>query len=277
MAILDAHTHVFPPEVIGRREQIAQSDRGFSVIYSDRRSKMADGAALSAYLDREGIETAVVCGFPFQDGGLIRCGNDYVLDIARSDKRILPLISIDRRHEQTAVSEAERCLKQGARGVGEIAYYDTGFSEGERKSLEGLARYLEETGMVLMLHLNEQVGHHYAGKTDVNFGEVVRFVQAFPALRIILAHMGGGICFYEFMPEVRNAFSQVYYDLAAAPFLYSRGVYAFAAEFLGSKVLFGSDYPLLTLSRYKRELERLDDEAKSRLLYDNGRRLFFGA
>ncbi len=274
MRLLDAHTHIFPPELIEKRGGIASTDSGFALLYGTGRARMTDSAGLFSYMEKEGIDRVAAACFPFEDGGLIRLANDYVLDVARTDARVLPFVMIDRRDEEAAVAEAERCFQKGACGVGELAYYKGGFGERERMSLEGLARYLEQTGMILMLHLNEQVGHDYAGKTPVDFVQVAYFVQAHPGLRIILAHMGGGICFYEFMPEIRKAFSRVYYDLAATPFLYSKDLYAFAGRFLATKVLFGSDYPLLTLARYESDLEGLDDDTRRRLLYDNGRDLF---
>ncbi len=274
MSVLDAHTHVFPPEVIDRRDEIATRDSHFSLLYNDRRARMADGKDLAAYMDKEGVDMAVATCFPFRDPGLIRLANDYVLECARLDTRILPLVVVDAHDEKAAVSEAERCFQKGARGVGEMAYYERGFGADERLRLEGIARFLEQNGRPLMLHLNEQVGHHYHGKTAVDFAEVVRFVETHPSLRMILAHMGGGICFYEFMPEIEKAFPFVYYDLAAAPYLYSNALYVFAAGFLSTKVLFGSDFPLLTLARYKPGLEGLNDEAKRRILFENGRRLF---
>ena len=274
MAVLDAHTHIFPPEVINRRDEIAARDSRFSLLYRDRRARMADGRDLAAYMDSEGVDMAVATCFPFRDAGLIRLVNDYVLECARLDARILPFVVVDTHDEKAAVSEAERGFQKGARGVGEIAYYERGFGADERRRIEGLARFLEQRDAPLMLHLNEQVGHDYPGKTSIDFAEVVRLVEAHPSLRMILAHMGGGICFYEFMPEIEKAFPLVFYDLAAAPFLYSNALYAYAARFLPGKVLFGSDFPLLTLARYRPGLEGLDDEAGRRILYENGRRLF---
>jgi|WetSurMetagenome_2_1015567.scaffolds.fasta_scaffold238424_2 uncharacterized protein len=274
MPVLDAHTHIFPPDIIEKRAAIAKTDKGFSLIYGSSHARMVDAEDLARYLDDQSLDLAVVVGFPFEDSGLIRRANDYLLEVAGADKRILPLVGVDQKNEEDAISEAERCLRQGARGVGELAYYGTGFSDDERRDLDGLGAYLEGKGMVLMLHLNEQIGHHYPGKTYVDFGAVARFVGDHPTLKIVLAHMGGGICFFEFMPEIKKAFSCVYYDLAAAPFLYSDELYAFAAQFLHSKVLFGSDYPLLSLARYKPQLEKLGDEARRKIMYENGRHLF---
>jgi uncharacterized protein len=107
----------------------------------------------------------------------------------------------------------------------------------------------------------------------VDFESVVQFATDHPRLLLILAHMGGGICFYEFMPEIKRAFTHVYYDMAATPFLYSKDLFVFAERFLLSKILFGSDYPLLSLNRYQSHLESLTVETRHLFLYENGRRL----
>jgi uncharacterized protein len=275
MPVLDAHTHLFPPFVIERREEVAARDDGFSVIYGRPASRMVDANGLVRYMDEEdGPDLVVAVGFPFKDGDLVRRCNDYTLEAAEREKRIIPFVSVNPKDGDAALAEAERCFGLGARGIGELAYYDTGFSENERRSLQGLAELLEQKEGILMLHLNEQVGHPYPGKSRVDFASVVGFVEDHPSLKVILAHMGGGICFYEFMPEIRKAFDHVYYDIAAAPYLYSEDLYAFAAAFLHTKVLFGSDYPLLSLVRYRRHLEKLDDKSRAAILYENGRRLF---
>lgn len=274
MPVFDAHTHLFSPELIEERELIASTEGGFRLLYGSGRARMADASALFSYMEDEGVDRVVAACFPFEDDGLIRAANDYVLDVAKRDERVLPFVTVGLRGGRSAVAEAERCFGLGARGVGELAYYGEGFGERQRTGLDGVARFMEQNGMVLMLHVNEQVGHDYPGKARIDFAQVVSLLQAHPDLKVILAHMGGGICFYEFMPEIRKAFSNVYYDLAATPFLYSPELYAFAARFLAGKVLFGSDYPLLTLARYKAGLESLDDGTRRKLLHDNGRRLF---
>jgi hypothetical protein len=271
--VVDVHTHVFPPEIIEKRESIAAGDKRFAAIYSDVRAKMADGKALTQYMAEQGINAAVAVGFPFRDNGLISLANDYVVELARHDGSIVPFAAVNTADRRAALSEAERCLKNGARGVGELAYYDTGFGEKERIELEELGHFLEEENAILMMHLNEQVGHHYPGKMRADFTEVARFIESVPRLQFVLAHMGGGICFYELMPEIKEAFSNVYYDLAAVPFLYSSALYKFAEGFLADKVLFGSDFPLLTLARYRPQIDALSEKAREHFLHGNARRL----
>jgi predicted TIM-barrel fold metal-dependent hydrolase len=276
MPVLDGHIHIFPPSVITERDRIADREAEFGAIYGDRRARMADVDGLLAYMEREGIEKVIAMCFPFRDRSLIRLSNDYVIDAAKTDDRIVPFICVDLYDEREALAEAARCADKGARGIGELAWYNGAFGANERKAIDPLLTYLERTGMVLAMHLNEQVGHYYPGKAKADLAEVVRLAVDHPDLSIILAHMGGGLCFYEFMPEIGKAFSRVYYDLAAVPFLYSDALYRFIESFIADKVIFGSDYPMLTLERYKSRIEALGEEVGRKVLWENGRRLLGG-
>jgi predicted TIM-barrel fold metal-dependent hydrolase len=91
---------------------------------------------------------------------------------------------------------------------------------------------------------------------------------------VILAHWGGGLLFYEAMPELREQFRNVYYDTAATPFLYHADIYRAALALnLGDKILFGSDFPLLPPSRYLPALQTLPDDAQERILFANAQKL----
>jgi predicted TIM-barrel fold metal-dependent hydrolase len=87
--------------------------------------------------------------------------------------------------------------------------------------------------------------------------QIYQMVKRFSENKIILAHWGGGILFYHILKkEVRAVLKNVYYDTAASPFLYDTEVYPLAVRLAGlEKILFGSDYPLIPPSRYKKEFE----------------------
>jgi predicted TIM-barrel fold metal-dependent hydrolase len=274
MPLIDAHTHAFPPEVIREREKIAVRDPRFAMLYSDKRARMVDEAGLTRYMTDEHIDHAVVTAFPFKDRGLIRTCNDYLLTMSAGNPKLIPFVMVDPHDEDFALTEIERCLRLGARGIGELAFYDTGFGHKERQELDPIAGYAETHGLPLMVHVNEQIGHAYHGKTKIDFQELVACIEAHQELTLLLPHLGGGICFYEFMPEIKKRFSHVYYDLAAVPLLYSREVYQFVTQFMPDRVLFGSDYPLLTYGRYEKDMQLVGEEARQKVLYQNARRLF---
>ena len=274
MPIIDAHTHVFPADVISRRQEIALQDFGFSMLYANPKARMVEEIGLTQYMAEERIDQAVVTTFPFRDRGLITACNDYVLDMAKRNPKLIPFAVVRVEDEAFALTEAARCFRLGARGIGELVFYETGFGEKERKELGLLADYAQKNDLPVMIHVNEQVGHVYPGKTRMDFQELVALIEAHPGLTTILSHLGGGICFYELMPEIRNAFTRVYYDLAAVPLLYSRGVYGLVTQCMPDKVLFGSDYPLLSYKRYASDMDCLEQEDRQKVLHLNARRLF---
>jgi predicted TIM-barrel fold metal-dependent hydrolase len=78
------------------------------------------------------------------------------------------------------------------------------------------------------------------------------------------------------MPEVKQAMKNVYFDTAASPFLYSPQIYRRVADLVGAdRILFGTDYPLLSPTRLLDEINTTDlSEAEKRLiLSENARRL----
>ena len=108
----------------------------------------------------------------------------------------------------------------------------------------------------MLVHANEPVGHNYPGKAPLGLD----FYYALAALAsdqpLILAHWGGGLGFFQLLKkEAPQTLKNVYYDTAASPFLYEPAIYAHMAAIVGKeKILFGSDYPLLSPGRYFQEM-----------------------
>ena len=226
--------------------------------------------------------TSVVFGFAFRDQGLCRLVNDYVIDaVGRYPGRLAGLACVS-PEAPGATRELERCLDLGLKGCGELMPDGQGFaaawcSNGPRpaKGFTTLAQCLEERRAPLLLHSNEPVGHHYAGKGDFTPEACFAFAKAFPDLTLVFAHMGGGLFLYELMPEVRAVLANVHYDTSAVPYLYYPEVYEVAVSCAGAnKMLFGSDYPLLSPARYQDGFERLAPEARVAVLAGNARKVF---
>src|SRR5699024_4769813 len=121
-----------------------------------------------------------------------------------------------------AVKEIDRCMDMGLTGIGEIFPYGQGFDIADAKEMANLANASIERDLPVMIHTNEAVGHHYSGKTDTTAVKASAFAKNYPNLKIIYAHWGGGLLFYELMPEILEQNRNVYYDTAANPFLYDK-------------------------------------------------------
>ena len=81
--IIDAHTHIFPPEFARNRAALAARDPWFAATYGATDARMATAEELIDSLDAAGIAAAVICGWPWRDNALCRFHNDYLLDVSR--------------------------------------------------------------------------------------------------------------------------------------------------------------------------------------------------
>ncbi|MDI7261680.1 MAG: amidohydrolase family protein [Thermodesulfobacteriota bacterium] len=268
--IIDCHTHIFPDGVRKDRESFCQRDEGFSSIYRDSKARVVGAEELIASMDESGIEKSVICGFPWHNPELCFLHNQYLLESAsRYTHRLIVFISLLFSNPDWSAMELERGMKDGAKGVGEIALYDQEMTSQDIESMSPVLREMEKQKIPLLLHTNEHLGHAYPGKGKTPLELFYQFALTFPCLPIILAHWGGGLPFYELMPEVSKAMTNVYYDTAASPFLYSKKIYAVVSEIVGAeKILFGSDYPLIRPRRYFQELEEsgLSEEDREKIL-----------
>ena len=255
--IIDCHTHIFPEEVRKDRETFCKRDKGFSSIYKDPKSKMVGVEELIASMDEFGINQSVICGFPWNQPDLCSLHNQYLMASAsRYSNRLIVFIMLLFSNPDWSEEELDQAIKGGATGVGEIAFYRDEMTSEDIHSMKPILTKMEEQGIPLLLHTNETIGHSYPGKGKTPLERFYELILSFPNLPIILGHWGGGLPFYELMPEVAKGMTHVYYDTAASPFLYSKKIYAIVGEIVGvEKIFFGTDFPLISPQRYYQELE----------------------
>lgn len=275
---IDVHTHIFPPEIVGDRDPFFHNEPDFKLLYQSPKARLVTAEALLDAMDQDGVNRAVVFGFPWQTPQWASRHNDYVLEAAsKHSPRLIPLACFNPL-EKNARKEAERCLRNGARGLGELAIYDSCDEKAALQSFQDLIDCLRSLGGVLLVHANEPVGHLYRGKAPLGLGFYYELARLATGIPLILAHWGGGLGFYKLLKkEAPEVLREVYYDTAASPFLYRPEIYTQMAAIVGrEKVLFGSDYPLLPPKRYFQEMEAagLTDEEKEAIEGGNAMRLF---
>lgn len=275
--IIDCHTHIFPDEIRRNREAFRQKDEGFSSIYGNPKARVAGVEDLIASMDASGVDRSVICGFPWERRDLCSLHNQYLLESAsRYPDRLVAFVSLQFSDPDWSGKELDQRMEEGAKGVGETAFYSHEMTLRDIESMKPILTWMEEQGIPLLLHVNETIGHPYPGKGVTPLERFHKLILLFPKLHFLLAHWGGGLPFYELMPEVAKEMGNVYYDTAASPFLYSKRIYAIACQIVGpEKILFGTDFPLLSPQRYFKELEEsgLSKEDRERILGLNVSRL----
>ena len=275
--IVDFHTHIFPAWLRERRDEYSKSDPCFSLLYSQPKAKMATAEELLASMDEAGIGLSVVLNAGWVSHELCVRTNDYILDsVSRYPTRLVGFCAIQPGTGDAAVVELERCARAGARGVGELRSDIQGFSLADKTTMKPLVDAALKHDLIFLTHSSEPVGHDYSGKGSITPGILYSFIAAFPSLKLVCAHWGGGLPFYALMPEVDDALDNVFFDTAATVFLYKPDIFEHMSHLIGShKILFGSDYPLVPQNRVIAQIQssQLPEEDKARILGANAQEL----
>ncbi|WP_405953403.1 amidohydrolase family protein [Streptomyces prunicolor] len=211
--------------------------------------------------------------------GEVPISGDEIVEIAQANSDVLiPFVSIDPRRGKRAVSEARRLIEKGARG---FKFHPNlqAFFPNDRMAYE-LYAVIEEAGLPALFH----TGHSGIGSTLPGGGGIrlkysnpmyVDDVAAdFPGMPIILAHPS--FPWQEEAISVAMHKQQVYIDLSGwSPRLFPPVLVQYVNTVLRDKVLFGSDFPVITPERWLRDLEKTEikPELYPRILKDNAARL----
>ncbi|BAQ35166.1 amidohydrolase family protein [Dehalococcoides sp. THU3] len=254
--VIDFHTHIFPPKIIAARQDYACRDSCLGMLYSNPKAKMITAEELLTAMDEAGIDRAVALNIGWESAELCTLTNNYLLESARRyPGRIIPFCTLPISDPSASLTELERCRSLGAKGIGELRTEHP--KELARPPYQPLFDRIDQSGLICLFHASEPLGHTYPGKGLATPEKFYPFISHYPKLKIILAHLGGGMPFYYLMPEAEKVLANTAYDTAAAPFLYKPEIYRQVIKLAGeSRVLFGSDYPLMP---YTRALKHLSD------------------
>ena len=277
--IIDFHTHIFPPWLRERRDEYIKCDPCFSLLYSQPKAKIATAEELIASMDEAGIDLSVVLNAGWVSHELCVRTNDYILDsISRYPTRLVGFCAIQPKAGEAAIAELERCAKAGAKGIGELRSDVQGFDLTNEVTMKLLVDAALQHDLILLTHSSEPVGHEYSGKGSITPDILYSFITAFPNLKLVCAHWGGGLPFYALMPEVAKALVNVFFDTAATVFLYKPEIFGQVSHIIGSdKILFGTDYPLMHQNRVLAQIQssQLPEEDNARILGVNARKLLY--
>lgn len=276
LQVIDSHTHILPDEFRSDKKRWLKADRTFGALFDSPKARTVSAEDLVAEMDGAGVDAAVAAGYGWTSSEAARLSNYYILESAQNHpERIIPFCSVSPLWGPDAINEIERCAADGARGIGELHPDTQGFLHSDFATLAPVMDCARSLDLPVMLHASEPVGHSYPGKGTVTPDLLEALVTAFPSNTFIFAHFGGGLPFYALMPEVKRSLRNCYFDSAAWPFLYEQEVFGVTASAIGhDKVLYGSDYPLLPMSRALSALDSLEHEARAAVSGGNAAALF---
>jgi uncharacterized protein len=275
--LIDIHTHLFPPTIQQQREKYCERDTWFNQLYSDPRVTMANAEDLIAEMDASGVDASVAFSFGWNDQALISETNSYILDaMRRYPGRIFGMAVLLPSVGDAVLYELERCAQAGMIGLGELMPHGQGYRLSDIELLAPIMDVVQRYQLLVMSHCSEPVGHLYPGKGNVSLPDIVAFLTAFPDIRFIAAHWGGGLPFYTLMPEIQRVTRNVWYDTAATVYLYHQRIFPAMVHLVGAdRILFASDYGLLRQKRIIEHIQQsgLDDRSITMILGENAQHL----
>jgi predicted TIM-barrel fold metal-dependent hydrolase len=272
IGIIDAHVHIFSESVVSQRESYFH-DPGFRLLYESMKSRISGAQNLLQNMDFAGVEKSFCLGFPWFNPGDCSRENEYLLKSASENHRLIPFASVPLKTEEKISSIVKKCSLDGFAGIGEIAFYVTGFNDEQERYFDNICAACQDENMSVILHINEPVGHNYRGKYITSFSRLLKIISRYPDCKIMLSHWGGGLFIYELMPEIKKTLSNIWYDTAASIYLYDRKIFGAGIESAGiNKIVMGSDYPLTGPTHYLQQISLLSESAQKQIIRKNALR-----
>jgi predicted TIM-barrel fold metal-dependent hydrolase len=275
LAAIDVHVHLEPVED-NTIDAAAKKYFGDSGAARDR-------AGLAEYYRSRKI-AFVIFGVDERLTGKPRVSNEEVIQFANDNSDIaIPFASIDPRRGADGVQEAKRLVSAGVvRGL-KLHPPVQQFFPNDRIAYP-LYEIFAEARLPVIFHTGHSgigTGLPGGGGVRLKYGNPLPIDDVavdFPALPIIMAHPS--------FPWQDEAISiclhkpNVYIDLSGwSPKYFSPTLIQYANTLLKNKVMFGSDYPLITPDRWLSDFQKIAirDEVRPLILKGNAVRLLFGS
>jgi predicted TIM-barrel fold metal-dependent hydrolase len=272
LTAIDVHVHLEAPKSDNAADAAAAKYFGDS-------GAARDGSALVEYY-RSRRMACVLFTVDERLTGRPQMSNDAVLELAHANPDVvIPFVSLDPMRGPEAVREARRLVKAGARGL-KLHPPLQQFAPNDPLAYP-LYEVFADAKLPVLFHTGHSgigTGMPGGGGVRLKYGNpmlVDDVAVDFPELPIILAHPS--------FPWQDEAISvclhkpTVYIDLSGwSPKYFSPTLVQYANTLLRQKVLFGTDYPLITPDRWLSDFEKIAirDEVRPLILKENAVRLF---
>jgi predicted TIM-barrel fold metal-dependent hydrolase len=280
LVAIDVHTHVHKSVRGDRPRPAGAEDMGeyFGIGTMPEYSV----PELAAYY-RERSMAAVVFGVDSvsQTGDEPVPSNEEVAELAAENADVLiPFASIDPARGAAGVKAARRLITEhGVRGF-KFHPNTQAFFPNDRMAYP-LYEVIAEHGLIALFHTGQTgvgAGQRAGGGIRLKYSNPLHVDDVavdFPDMPIILAHPS-----FPWQDEALSVAThkpQVHIDLSGwSPKYFPPQLVQYANSLLKDKVLFGSDFPVITPERWRKDFDgiAIKDEVRPKILKENAARLF---
>ena len=280
LVAIDIHTHVHRSiSAPGAKEDDAHLAAMAKYFKTDAVAFTVDDLA-AYYRERKMAAVTFMVDNASQPPDPNKATNEEIAERARANADvIIPFASVNPARGQEGVRTAQRLIEEhGVRGF-KFHPGSQGFRPNDRAAYP-LYEVIEAAGLPALFHTGQTgVGAGRPGGGGIRLGYAnpmyLDDVAAdFPGLPIILAHPS--FPWQEEALAVATHKPQVYIDLSGwSPKYFPPILVQYANTLLRDKMLFGTDFPMLTPERWRSDLDKtaIRDEVKPDLFKNNAARL----
>lgn len=255
MPVIDAHVHLYPPEV--NRDPAgwaaAHGEPQWSLMCA--RTRKSTGRPVQGFpsvdellrdLDAAGVARAVLLGWYWETHACCVAQNRFYAECVRAHPdRLSAFAAVNPDAGAAALEEIRWARDSGLIGLGELSPHSQGVELDDPRWLAVLT-LADELRLPVNLHVTEPESREYPGRVETPLEDFFAMARAFPRVRFVLAHWGGRL-WRETAREGAAWPDNVWLDTAASPLLYGTDAEIWReglAQVGAIRVLWGTDYPL---------------------------------
>ena len=184
---IDAHIHFTPPQLRDRLSQLSEQEPYWSLLLNPPEGRSIQGWAdperMIADMDAAGIDKVVIVGEYFRGHESCVDRNNQAIELVRRfPERVLALATLQPAAGERAITELKRCLDNGLHGVGELNPYAQGVGLLDKRFLN-LVEAIVEADVPLNLHVSEEIGGYYLGKSTTPLRDYYCLLYTSPSPR----------------------------------------------------------------------------------------------
>jgi predicted TIM-barrel fold metal-dependent hydrolase len=254
MRIIDAHVHLYPPEVGNDPAAwaAAHDETHWAILCTRRRRS---GRPVQTFpsvdqllhdMDVAGVEKAVLLGWYWERPATCTWQNRFYAECTRAHPdRLAAFATIHPSAGVSAVqAEIRHAHEDGLCGLGELSPHSQRYAMDD-PVLEVALALAAELCMPVNLHVTDPKTGQYPGRVETPLEDFVRLSTAHPRVKFILAHWGGGMALRVVDPDQQRILANIFYDTAASPLTHNTQIWRTVLDVVPpEKVIFGTDYPL---------------------------------
>jgi uncharacterized protein len=280
LVAIDVHTHVHRSVGAGAGAGSSASLNALASYFKTAAAAFNADELAQYYRERRMAAVTFTVDVVGQDADPARPGNEEIAERARANADVLiPFASIDPARGKAGVVEAERLI--AGHGVRGFKFHPSvqAFRPDDRSAYP-LYEVIEAARLPALFHTGQTgvgAGRRGGGGIRLGYSNPIYLDDVaadFPDMPIILAHPS--FPWQEEALAIAVHKPQVYIDLSGwSPKYFPPILVQYANTLLRDKVLFGTDFPMLTPERWSSDLEKtaIRDEVKPAIYKDNAARL----